>query len=306
MPSKKSSTVTAVLETNEQSARKVSDLVAEGLAADELAVGLTETGPGAWRVTIYFEDTPDEKALRKLVEAVAGSAAAKALRLEKVAAKDWVTESLAGLEPVRAGRFIVHGAHDRAKVPLNRIGIEIEAALAFGTGHHGTTRGCLLALDRICKTQGNRPLRIFDLGTGTGVLAIASARALHRHVLASDIDELSIHAARGNARLNRAGPFVETIKADGVVSLRRRGPFDLIFANILLRPLQRFAAPLTKLVAPGGRLILSGILKAQANAMTAAYYDLAVEHRADIDGWTTLTMKKPHRLSRVVRHRSAT
>jgi ribosomal protein L11 methyltransferase len=305
MPSKKSSTVTAVLETNEQSARKVSDLVAEGLAADELAVGLTETGPGAWRVTIYFEDTPDEKALRKLVEAVAGSAAAKALRLEKVAAKDWVTESLAGLEPVRAGRFIVHGAHDRAKVPLNRIGIEIEAALAFGTGHHGTTRGCLLALDRICKTQGNRPLRIFDLGTGTGVLAIASARALHRHVLASDIDELSIHAARGNARLNRAGPFVETIKADGVVSLRRRGPFDLIFANILLRPLQRFAAPLTKLVAPGGRLILSGILKAQANAMMAAYYDLVVEHRADIDGWTTLTMKKPHRPSRVVRHRSA-
>jgi ribosomal protein L11 methyltransferase len=306
MPSKKSSTVTAVLETNEQSARKVSDLVAEGLAADELAVGLTETGPGAWRVTIYFEDTPDEKALRKLVEAVAGSAAAKALRLEKVAAKDWVTESLAGLEPVRAGRFIVHGAHDRAKVPLNRIGIEIEAALAFGTGHHGTTRGCLLALDRICKTQGNRPLRIFDLGTGTGVLAIASARALHRHVLASDIDELSIHAARGNARLNRAGPFVETIKADGVVSLRRRGPFDLIFANILLRPLQRFAAPLTKLVAPGGRLILSGILKAQANAMMAAYYDLVVEHRADIDGWTTLTMKKPHRPSHVVRHRSAT
>jgi ribosomal protein L11 methyltransferase len=306
MPSKKSSTVTAVLETNEQSARKVSDLVAEGLAADELAVGLTETGPGAWRVTIYFEDTPDEKALRKLVEAVAGSAAAKALRLEKVAAKDWVTESLAGLEPVRAGRFIVHGAHDRAKVRLNRIGIEIEAALAFGTGHHGTTRGCLLALDRICKTQGNRPLRIFDLGTGTGVLAIASARALHRHVLASDIDELSIHAARGNARLNRAGPFVETIKADGVVSLRRRGPFDLIFANILLRPLQRFAAPLTKLVAPGGRLILSGILKAQANAMMAAYYDLVVEHRADIDGWTTLTMKKPHRPSHVVRHRSAT
>jgi ribosomal protein L11 methyltransferase len=300
-----SSTVTAVLETDEQSARKISDLVAEGFAADELAVSLVEPGPGAWRVIIYFEDTPDEKALRKLVEAAAGSAAAKALRLERVAAKDWVTESLAGLEPVRAGRFIVHGAHDRARVPLNRIGIEIEAALAFGTGHHGTTRGCLLALDRISKIRGNRPLHIFDLGTGTGVLAIASARALHRHVLASDIDELSIHAARGNARLNRAGPFVETIKADGVVSLRRRGPFDLIFANILLRPLQRFATPLTKLVAPGGRLILSGILKAQANAMMAAYYDLVLEHRTDIDGWTTLTMKKPHRRGRVVRRRFA-
>ncbi len=306
MASKASSTVTAALETDEQTARKVSDLVAEGFAADELAVSLVEIGPDAWRVIIYFEDAPDEKALRKLVEAAAGSAAANTLRLERVAAKDWVAESLAGLEPVRAGRFIVHGAHDRAKVPLNRIGIEIEAALAFGTGHHGTTHGCLLALDRTCKTQSNRPLRIFDLGTGTGVLAIASARALHRHVLASDNDGLSVHAARGNARLNRAGPLVEVIKADGVVSLRRRGPFDLIFANILLRPLQRFATPLTKLVAPGGRLILSGLLKAQANAAIAAYHSLVLEHRIDIDGWTTLTMKKPHRRARVVRRRSAT
>jgi ribosomal protein L11 methyltransferase len=306
MPSNMSSTVTAVLETDEQTARKVGDLVAEGLAADELAVSLAEIGPGAWRVTIYFEDTPDEKALRKLVEAAAGSGAAKALRLEKVAAKDWVTESLAGLEPVRAGRFIVHGAHDRAKVPLNRIGIEIEAALAFGTGHHGTTRGCLLALDRICKTQSNEPLRIFDLGTGTGVLAIAAARAMRRHVLSSDIDGPSVQAARGNARLNRVGPLVEAIEADGVVSLRRHGPFDLIFANILLRPLQRFATPLTQLIAPGGRLILSGILNAQANAAMASYHGLVLEHRIVIDGWTTLVLKKPHRPGRVVRARSAT
>ena len=296
MASRASSTVTAALETDEQTARKVSDLVAEGFAADELAVSFVETGPRAWRVTIYFNDTPDEKALRKLVETAAGSAAAKALRLENVAAKDWVAESLAGLEPVRAGRFVVHGAHDRARVPLNCIGIEIEAALAFGTGHHGTTRGCLLALDRICKTQGNtKPQRIFDLGTGTGVLAIAAARALHRHVLASDIDGPSVHAARGNARLNRAGPLVEAIKADGVGSLRRRGPFDLIFANILLRPLQRFATPLTQLLAPGGRLILSGILRSQANAARASYHRLVLERRIDIDEWTTLVMKKPRR-----------
>jgi ribosomal protein L11 methyltransferase len=326
MPSNSSSTVTAALETDEKSARKVSDLIAEGFADDELAVSLVETGPDAWRVIIYFEDTPDEKALRKLVEAAAGSAAAKTLRLERVAAKDWVSESLAGLEPVRAGRFIVHGAHDRTRVPLNRIGIEIEAALAFGTGHHGTTRGCLLALDRLCKnnvhrhpevrakraSKGDGPgrhpsrrassahlrmtgLKIFDLGTGTGVLAIAAARALRRHVVASDIDGLSVHAARGNARLNRAGPLVEVIKADGVVSLRRRGPFDLIFANILLRPLQRFATPLTKLIAPGGRLILSGILKSQANAITASYHGLVLEHRTDIDGWSTLVLKKAKR-----------
>jgi ribosomal protein L11 methyltransferase len=292
MASKASSTVTAALETDEQTARRVGDLVAESFAADELAIGLVETGPGAWRVIIYFEDSPDEKALRKLVEAAAGGAAAKSLRLERVAAKDWVAESLAGLEPVRAGRFIVHGAHDRAKVPLNRIGIEIEAALAFGTGHHGTTRGCLLALDRICKTQGNRPLRIFDLGTGTGVLAIASARALHRHVLASDNDGLSVHAARGNARLNRAGPLVEVIKADGVVSLRRHGPFDLIFANILLAPLQRFAATLTTLTARRGCVVLSGLLRSQANAALAAYPRLALERRIDVDGWTTLILRR--------------
>ena len=294
MISSATSTTAAVLETDEQSARRVGDFVAEGFAADELAVSLVETGHGAWRVTIYFEDTPDQEALRKLVEAAGGSAAAKALRLERVAAKDWVTESLAGLEPVRAGRFIVHGAHDRAKVPFNCIGIEIEAALAFGTGHHGTTRGCLLALDRLCKTH-NKPLRIFDLGTGTGVLAIASARALRRHVLASDIDGPSVQAARGNAWLNRAGPLVEAVRADGVVSLRRRGPFDLIFANILLRPLQRLATPLTKLIAPGGRLILSGILKAQTNAAMAAYHGLVLEHRTDIEGWTTLVMKKAKR-----------
>jgi ribosomal protein L11 methyltransferase len=305
MASSASSTVIAVLETDEQSARKVGDLVAEGFATDELAVSLVETGPGAWRVIIYFEDAPDEKALRKLVEPVVGSAAARALRLERVAAKDWVTESLAGLEPVRAGRFIVHGAHDRARIPPNRIGIEIEAALAFGTGHHGTTRGCLLAFDRICKAQNNEPLRIFDLGTGTGVLAIAGARALHRHVLASDIDGVSVRAAQGNARLNRARALVEVLKADGVVALRRRGPFDLIFANILLRPLQRMATPLTQLVAPGGRLILSGILKSQANAAIASYHGLVLEHRIDIDGWTSLTMKKPHRHGRVVRRHPA-
>ncbi len=306
MASNASSTITAVLETDEQTARKVGDVVTEGFAADELAVSFVETGPAAWRVIIYFEAAPDEKALRKLVEAAAGSAAAKALRLERVAAKDWVAESLAGLEPVRAGRFIVHGAHDRAKIPLNRIGIEIEAALAFGTGHHGTTRGCLLALDRLCKTQTDKPLRILDLGTGTGVLAIAAARAMHRHVLASDIDGPSVHAARGNARLNRAGALAEIVKADGVASLRRRGPFDLIFANILLRPLQCLATPLTELIAPGGRLVLSGILKSQANAAIAAYHGLVLERHSEIDGWTTLVMRKPpRRIVRVVRNRAA-
>ena len=138
-------------------------------------------------------------------------------------------DSLSGLKPVTAGRFIVHGAHDRAGIPPNRIGIEIEAALAFGTGHHGTTRGCLLALDRLCKVlEPRRAPHILDLGTGSGVLAIAAARALHRHVLATDIDPVAVRVARANARLNRAGGMVEIMRADGVASprLRAQAPFD--------------------------------------------------------------------------------
>ena len=142
---------------------------------------------------MHFLAAPDEKIVRALTAAAAGNAAAKALRFERVAAKDWVRESLAGLAPVIAGRFIVHGAHDRARVPINRIGIEIEAALAFGTGHHGTTRGCLLALDALCKSRPRR--RILDLGTGSGVLAIAAARALRQPVLATDIDGAAVRAA---------------------------------------------------------------------------------------------------------------
>ncbi len=244
-------------------------------------------------------------------------------------------KSLAELAPVAAGRFIVHGAHDRARIPVNRIGIEIEAALAFGTGHHGTTRGCLLALDRMCKALSKpkvapspckgegrggghnahryraatptrravarhsppfrgrilkSSVRILDVGTGSGVLAIAAARALRRRVLATDIDASAVRAARGNVRLNRAGGMVDIITADGVGvrRIRDRAPFDLIFANILLGPLQRMAAPLRLLAAPGTRIVLSGVLPSQANAVIASYRPLALERRTDIDGWSTL------------------
>jgi ribosomal protein L11 methyltransferase len=330
----------AVFEGGEQPACRIADLIAESFADDPIAVSVVEIGPGSWRVTVYFEVAPDEKMLRTLVGAAAGGGQTQALRFQSVPAKDWVAESLAGLQPVSAGRFIVHGAHDRAKIPANRTSIEIEAAVAFGTGHHGTTRGCLLALDTIYKTSirtkvhrhpevrangtarsrasrwqapraskgdgpGPHPSRrargahlrmtgksVLDLGTGTGVLAIAVARSLRAHVLATDIDGPSVRAARGNMRLNRVSSYVELIKADGVASLRRRGPFDLIFANILLRPLQRLATPLTKLVAPGGSIILSGILRSQANGVIAAYHGLVLERRIEIDGWTTLIMIK--------------
>ena len=268
------------------------------LPADEIAVALVDIGAGRWRVAMHFRVAPDEKIIRALTAAAAGNAAAKALRFERVAAKDWVRESLTGLAPVTAGRFTVHGAHDRARIPFNRIGIEIEAALAFGTGHHGTTRGCLLALDSLLQIARRRAMRrILDLGTGSGVLAIAAARALRRPVLATDIDGSAVRAARANAALNRAGGFVEVIRADGVTApkLRERAPYDLVFANILLRPLQRLAAPLTRLTAPGARVVLSGLLASQANAAIAAYRGLALERRIDLDGWTTLVLVRRQR-----------
>jgi len=294
-PSDGKSTVVGLLETDEQSAHRVADLAAETFATDEIAVALVDIGTGRWRVAMHFRAAPDEKTIRALTASAAGDAAAEALRFERVAAKDWVRESLAGLAPVTAGRFVVHGAHDRARIPFNRIGIEIEAALAFGTGHHGTTRGCLLALDSICKSLPRR--RILDLGTGSGVLAIAAARTLRQPVLATDIDGSAVRAARANAALNRAGSFVEFVKADGVTApkLRERAPYDLILANILLRPLQRLAAPLTRLAAPGARVVLSGLLASQANAAISAYRGLALERRIELDGWTTLILVRRKR-----------
>jgi ribosomal protein L11 methyltransferase len=310
----------ARLETDEQSARRIADALGGSEPVDNAAVSLADTGGGRWQVAIHFRTAPDEDVVRALVAAVAGREAAQALRFARVAAKDWVRESIAGLKPVAAGRFVVHGAHDRGRVPANRIGIEIEAALAFGTGHHGTTRGCLLALDTLCKSltptrlaDARRPppfrrrrMRILDFGTGSGVLAIAAARALHRPVLAIDIDASAVRVARDNARLNPA-PLIETVKADGIAarSVRRHAPFDLVLANILLGPLQRAAAPLAKLTAPGARIVLSGLLPAQANAALAAYRGFALERRLTLDGWMTLVLARRARRAGVARQRPA-
>jgi ribosomal protein L11 methyltransferase len=291
-------TVAARLTTDEKSARRIADAVAEALPADNVAVSLADAGGGRWQTAIYFPATSDraadETAVRALVAEAAGVDTADSLSFETVAAADWVRQSLAGLSPVAAGRFVVHGAHDRTRIPVNRVGIEIEAALAFGTGHHGSTRGCLLAVDRIAKAASARPARILDVGTGSGVLAIAAARALRRPALASDIDAEAVAAARANARRNRVGSAVTVVRADGASarSLRGRASFDLVFANILLGPLLRIAAPLRRLTSPGARVVLSGIVPAQANAVIAAYRPLALERRIVIEGWTTLVLKR--------------
>jgi len=290
-------TVVARLELEEKAAKAVADLFAETFATGEAAVAAYETREGAWAVEIYFETNPDEAAVRALMAAAAGDDAGRAVAFSTVAAKDWVAASLAGLKPVPAGRFLVHGAHDRTCVAPHRVGIEIEAALAFGTGHHGTTRGCLLALDRLVKSCGNRVRRrapVLDVGTGTGVLAIAAARALRCRVVASDIDARAVVVARANARANRAGPWIDIVPAAGVSAsrLRRAGPYAIVLANILLPPLKRMAHEIAALVAPGGYVILSGLLDAQAGAALAAYrgQGLALAARNSLEGWTTLML----------------
>src|SRR5512144_1569650 len=198
---------------DEHVAKRVVDLLTESFFEGQAAIAAFEGPTGRWDITVHFAEAPDQVSIRELVGLAAGGEIAEDIAFDIVEAKDWVKATLEELVPVRAGRFIVHGQHDRAKVPPNKLGIEIEAALAFGTGHHGTTRGCLLLLDQVLKVW--YPRRVLDLGTGTGVLAIAAAKALHRAVLASDIDAASVRAARANARLNQTGDLVRVIRATG-------------------------------------------------------------------------------------------
>jgi ribosomal protein L11 methyltransferase len=285
----------ARLSCDEPTARRVASLLAETLDSDDVACAAFEAEDGQWQVALHSSDGLDHERLRALVAIAAGDDAARALTFETVAESDWVARSLEGLTPVRAGRFIVHGAHDRGRIPANAIGIEIEAALAFGTGHHGTTRGCLLALDML--TKRTRPSNILDIGTGSGVLAIAAARVLHARVSASDIDPVAVNAARSNARLNRA-PSIRFVHAAGASAraLTQAAPYDLIFANILLGPLVRLALPIRKLSARGGHVVLSGLLPAHANAALAAYtaQGFVLRRRIPLDGWMTLLLQRPH------------
>jgi ribosomal protein L11 methyltransferase len=273
-------------------ARNLLDRLAEVFDASDAVVSTYDTGSG-WAIAIHFNEPPNETAVRALVGLTAGLEAANALSFETLAAKDWVKASQEGLKPVEAGRFIVHSEHYRSGVRANRVGIEIGTAFAFGTGHHGTTRGCLLALDHLLKAR--RPRRVLDVGTGTGVLAIAAARVLRRPVLASDIDRRAARVARENVRRNRA-PTVTVIHAAGLGLRRFRDgrPFDLVLANILLGPLQRMATPMAGLTAPGCRVILSGLLTSQASAALAAYrqHGLVLERRVELEGWSTLVLRR--------------
>lgn len=287
-------TVARLLCDGQDSARRISDYIGESLDPQDTACASFENDDGQWQIALHFRQPPDEAMVRDLIALAAGEEAGRSVTFEAVAAKDWVAESLSGLTPVRAGRFIVHGGHDRVHVKTNDLGIEIEAALAFGTGHHGTTRGCLLALDDLAKRR--RFHNVLDLGTGSGVLAIAAAKRLHSRILATDIDRIAVGAARSNAQLNRAGPMVTLLHATGTKApaISRRAPYDLVFANILLAPLLRLAVPLSRLVAVDGRLVLSGLLPSHTNAVLSIYraQGLTLVKRTILEGWATLVLKR--------------
>ena len=283
----------------EREARAAADAVVEFFDPAEIAASAFEdeaspASPKPWLLEIYLGPLVAASAVRSVLAHVIGQEQAEALATETIGEQDWVAASLSGLTPVRAGRFLIHGRHGRGALKSNDIGLEIEAALAFGTGHHGTTRGCLLCLDAILRRR--RPRRVLDLGTGTGVLAMAAAKVLRRRVEAGDLDPQAVAAAIGNARLNGVAAFVRPVVSAGVnhAVLRRGGPYDLIFANILARPLRRLAPSVAAQAAPGADLILSGLLPPDAPGLLSSYGAQGFRsiRRLDLDGWVTLALRK--------------
>ncbi|RWC70934.1 MAG: 50S ribosomal protein L11 methyltransferase [Mesorhizobium sp.] len=243
-------------------------------------------------VSLYADGDVDAVEAR-LKDILAGLALSRSVEREALPDIDWVARSLEGLKPVRAGRFFVHGAHDSRKRHSGELAIEIEAGLAFGTGHHGTTAGCLEMLEKVVRRE--HPRNALDLGTGSAVLAIAVAKLAHIPVLATDIDPVAVRVAAANARLNHVKGLIETVTAPGFHHpiFARRAPFDLIVANILARPLMRLAPQMAGHIALGGSIVLSGILDRQRDAVISAYVGQNFRHISTLhrEGWVTIHLK---------------
>ncbi|MCA0873188.1 50S ribosomal protein L11 methyltransferase [Seohaeicola saemankumensis] len=251
-----------------------------------------EDGSGLWEIGGYFTEAPDEAALALLAAAFG----AKPFAVSELPETDWVAHVRRELAPVEAGRFFVYGSHDADKLPAGRVPLLIEAAMAFGTGHHGTTLGCLRALDRLID-GGFVAERVADIGCGTAVLAMAAARVWEGGtILASDIDQVAVDVAEANLNANDMGGKVRCVEAAGFdhEDLHANAPYDLIFANILKGPLVALAPDLTAHLKPGGYAILSGILADQADAVSQVYTDLGnnLERSEQIGEWMTLVLRK--------------
>ena len=264
----------------------------EAIEPEPMGVGVfdLEDGSGTFEVGAYFTEPPDAVALA-LLAAVHGAAE---FAVSEVPETDWVAHVRRELSPVEAGRFFVYGSHDAGKVPDGRVALLIEAAMAFGTGHHGTTLGCLLAIEKMAK-EAKSPARIADIGCGTAVLAMAAARVWQEaDVIASDIDQVAVDVAEVNLRANGLEGRVETLVAEGFSHPRLAGPFDLVLANILKGPLIDLAVPMAKAVRAGGTVILSGLLSEQADDVAGNYVATGFNliDRTDIVDWTTLILRR--------------
>jgi ribosomal protein L11 methyltransferase len=277
------------------SSAAVFDALGAAFEEDGFPVAVTEIDEDRdiQEISVYAGDDAAEVETR-LRELLAGHAVDTAIGCETLPDTDWVAKSLEGLKPVRAGRFLVHGAHDRAARRIGDIGIEIEAGLAFGTGHHGTTAGCLKMLETVVRRE--TPRNALDLGTGSGVLAIAIALMARIPVLATDIDPIATEVAAANARLNRAAAYVAARTAGGFHHpvFATAGPFDLIVANILAKPLMQLAPRVARHLSPGGSLVLSGILDRQRDQVVAAYATQKFRHvrTTHREGWVTIHFKR--------------
>jgi ribosomal protein L11 methyltransferase len=266
----------------------------ERMTPEPTGVGVfeIEDGSGLWEVGGYFLEIPDQV----ILEVLATAFGAKPFALSELPEIDWVAKVRRELSPVDAGRFFVFGSHDADKVPAGRVALQIEATVAFGTGHHGTTLGCLLAFDRLL-TEGWHPTKVADIGCGTAVLAMAAAATLpDALVIASDIDEVAVDVAEANVAINGLEGRVECLEAAGLnhARIKAAAPFDLVFANILKGPLIELAPDIATHLATGGRAILSGLLSVQADSVAAAYVasGLCLQNRDDIGEWSTLVLQK--------------
>lgn len=265
----------------------------ERLTPEPIGVGVfeLEDGSGLWEVGAYFSEKPDDISLALL----AAVFQAEEFKISELPQIDWVSKVQRSLKPVVAGRFFVYGSHDSDKVPPDCEPLLIEASMAFGTGHHGTTKGCLLALEQLI-TDGFKAKNVIDVGCGTAVLAMAAARIFSANVIASDIDSVAHSVAKMNILANGLDRNIQCFEASGFAheQIKTKNPFDLIFANILLAPLLAIATDISKYSLSGGNVVLSGILSEQAELVVNKYTGVgfSLSNQIEIGEWVTIIFRK--------------